>query len=172
MRFIDLPLRFLRSALGLSLLATLLPAQSPLAVSTTTLPAGTVGQVYSRALTATGGTPPYQWAVGTGFPTFLTIDAAKGTVSGTPTAAGTFSFLVQVTDAAKTSSTGTVSLTINNPPLNITTLPPIFTGTVGVPYVQTFRASGGSLPYTWAILSGNPGGLVLDPATGDLQIGR
>src|ERR1017187_2767247 len=124
------------------------PGPTPLTVTTTTLPSGTVGQSYSQTLAATGGTPPYQWAVGTGFPTVLTLDAATGT----------FSFLVQVTDSAKTSATGTVSLTINNPPLNITTLAPIFSGTVGVPYVQTFRASGGNPPYTWTIVSGNPGG--------------
>ena len=145
------------------------PGPTPLTVTTTTLPSGTVGQSYSQTLAATGGTPPYQWAVGTGFPTVLTLDAATGTVSGTPTAAGTFSFLVQVTDSAKTSATGTVSLTINNPPLNITTLAPIFSGTVGVPYVQTFRASGGNPPYTWTIVSGNPGGMILNPSTGDLQ---
>src|ERR1035441_4153743 len=86
-----------------------------------------------------------------------------------PPPAGTFSFLVQVTDSAKTSATGTVSLTINNPPLNITTLAPIFSGTAGVPYVQTFRASGGNPPYTWTIVSGNPGGMILNPSTGDLQ---
>src|ERR1039458_9436090 len=145
------------------------PGPTPLTVTTTTLPSGTVGQSYSQTLAATGGTPPYQWAVGTGFPTVLTLDAATGTVSGTPPAAGTFSFLVQVTDSAKTSSTGTVSLTIKNPPLSITTLAPIFSGTVGVPYVQTFRASGGNPPYTWALVSGNPGGLILDPASGNLQ---
>src|ERR1035437_4050114 len=153
---------------GLSI-PTPAPAPAPLTVTTTPLPSGTVGQSYSQTLAATGGTPPYQWAVGAGFPTVLTLDAATGTVSGTPTAAGTFSFLVQVTDSAKTSATGTVSLTINNPPLNITTLAPIFSGTVGVPYVQTFRASGGNPPYTWTIISGNPGGMILDPSTGNLQ---
>ena len=126
-------------------------------------------RVYSQTLAATGGTPPYQWAAGTGFPSFLTLDAATGKVSGTPTAAGTFSFPVQVTDSAKTSATATVSLTIISPPLSITTLAPIFNGTVGVPYVQTFRAAGGNPPYTWTIVTGDPGGLTLDPATGDLQ---
>jgi len=153
---------------GLSIVITG-PGAAPLTITTTTLPSGTVGQNYSQTLAATGGTSPYQWAVGAGFPTFLTLDAAKGTVSGTPTAAGTFSFLIQVTDSAKASSTGTVSLTIRNPPLNITTLAPIFSGTTGVPYVQAFRASGGNPPYFWAIVSGNPGGLILDSATGDLQ---
>src|ERR1035437_926223 len=142
---------------------------TPVTVTTTTLPSSTVGQSYSQTLTATGGTPPYQWAVGTGFPTILTLDAATDTISGTPTTAETFSFLVQETDSAKAPATATVSLTTNNPPLNIATLAPIFSGTVGVPYVQTFRASGGNPPYTWTIISGNPGGMILDPSTGNLQ---
>src|ERR1017187_8337946 len=145
------------------------PGAATLTVSTTTLPSGTVGLSYSQILSATGGTPPYQWAVGTSFPAFFTLDSPSGTVSGTPTSAGTFSFLVQVTDSARASSTGIVSLTINNPPLTITTLAPIFSGTVGVPYVQTFRASGGNSPYTWAVISGNAGGLALDPSSGSLQ---
>ena len=74
-----------------------------------------------------------------------------------------------MTDSVKTTATGTVSLTIISPPPSITTLAPIFSGTVGVPYVQTFRATGGNPPYTWAIVTGNTGGLTLDPTTGDLQ---
>jgi hypothetical protein len=145
------------------------PGSARLTVTTTTLPPGNLGQSYSQTLTATGGAPPYQWAAGTGFPSFLALDTALGTVSGTPTAAGTLTFPVQVTDSVKTTATGTVSLTINSPPLSITTLAPIFSGTVGVPYVQTFRATGGNPPYAWAIATGNAGGLTLDSATGNLQ---
>ncbi len=145
------------------------PSTAPLTVTTTTLPSGTVGQSYKQFLAATGGTPPYQWAIDASFPTFLTLDAATGAVSGTPTAAATYRFSVQATDSAKTSSIGTITVTINNAPLTITTLAPIFSGTVGTPYVQTFRASGGNPPYAWAIVSGNSGGLILDPVTGNLQ---
>jgi Putative Ig domain len=145
------------------------PGGTRLTVTTTTLPPGNLGQSYSQTLTATGGAPPYQWAAGTGFPSFLTLDTNLGTVSGTPTAAGTFTFPVQVTDSVKTTATSTVSLTIVSPPPSITTLAPIFSGTVGVLYDQTFRATGGNPPYTWAILTGSTGGLTLDPNTGDLQ---
>jgi hypothetical protein len=155
--------------LAATLLATALFAQNPLTVTTTTLPAGAVGLSYSQKLTATGGAPPYQWGVGAGFPTALALDPATGTVSGTPVAAGSFTFPVQVVDSVKASATATVSLTINNPPLVITTQAPLFSGTVGVSYVQTFRASGGNPPYAWAIVAGNTGGLTLDAATGDLQ---
>src|SRR5262249_47810198 len=46
---------------------------------------------------------------------------------------------------------------------------PIFGGTVGVAYVQTFQATGGNPPYTWTIASGDAGGLTLDAASGNLQ---
>jgi hypothetical protein len=145
------------------------PGPTPLTITSTTLPAGAVGQSYSQTLAATGGTPPYQWAVGPAFPTFLSLDTIAGTISGTPTSSGTFSFPVQVSDSANRTSTSTVTLTINSPPLTITTQAPIFSGTVAVPYVQTFHASGGNPPYTWAIIQGDTGGLTMNSTTGDLQ---
>ena len=145
------------------------PGPAPLTVTSSALPAGAVGQSYSQTLTATGGTPPYQWAAGVGFPTFLTLDPASGTLSGTPTASGVNLFSVVVTDSANLTATGNLSLPVNNGPPRITTQSPIFGGTVGVPYAQTFQASGGNPPYTWTVASGDTGGLVLDPATGDLK---
>ncbi len=76
-----------------------------LSITTTALPAGTAGTPYSQAFAATGGAPPYTWAAGQGFPAFLTLDQNTGIVSGTPTAAGSFSFPVQVTDAVRTTAT-------------------------------------------------------------------
>ena len=51
------------------------------------------------ALSATGGVSPYTWSIGTGaLPGGLTV-GPDGSVSGTPTSAGTFSFTIQVADA-------------------------------------------------------------------------
>ena len=133
------------------------------------LTAGTIGQPYSQTLTAAGGQAPYSWTLGTGAPPGLTIAAATGVLSGTPTSAGTFSFAVQVTDANHLSATQNFSLTINPAPLTITTVPPLFNGTVGTPYSQTFSASGGAPPYQWAIVAGDAGGLTLDASSGTLQ---
>jgi len=140
---------------------------SQITISNTTLPSGTVGQVYSQQLSATGGVIPYQWTAGQGLPSFLSL-LSSGVLSGTPTSAGTFSFSVQVTDSANRSGAGQIQLTIQPANLSITTVSPLFVGTVGTAYAQPFSASGGTPPYTWSIVSGNPDGLTLDPASGNL----
>src|SRR6185436_4373081 len=76
---------------------------------------------------------------------------------------------IQVVDAAQTTATANFSLTIAPPLLTITTVPPLFDGTVGVAYTQTFSASGGVPPYTWSVLAGSTGDLTLDPNTGELK---
>jgi CHRD domain-containing protein/putative Ig domain-containing protein len=89
--------------------STLQPAS--LAVSTTSLANGSIGTAYSQSLVATGGTSPYTWAVTIGtLPAGLTLSTA-GVISGTPTAAGTSSFTVRVTDSA--AATATMALSIN-----------------------------------------------------------
>src|SRR3954471_19666871 len=60
-----------------------------------TLSRGVVGQFYSATLTATGGTAPFHWFAPTGGPAGLSLNSLAGTISGTPTAAGTFTFTIQ-----------------------------------------------------------------------------
>lgn len=70
----------------------------PLIVTTASLPDATVGTPYNATLTATGGLAPYTWSVISGaLPPGLSLDSA-GNITGTPTAAGTFNFTVQVID--------------------------------------------------------------------------
>lgn len=64
------------------------------------LPGGVAGSAYRQSLSATGGTPPYAYLLSGGsLPPGVVLTAA-GVLSGTPTAAGTYRFTVQVTDAA------------------------------------------------------------------------
>jgi len=84
----------------------------PLAMSAN-LPAGAVGQAYSGAVTATGGDPPYTFAVSSGsLPDGLSLSSA-GAVRGTPQSSGSAVFTVKVTDSAGASTSETFSLTIN-----------------------------------------------------------
>jgi hypothetical protein len=85
----------------------------PPTVTTTSLPSGAHGVAYSATLTASGGKSPYSWAIVSGaLPAGLTLTAATGVISGTPTTAGTSSFTVRVTDSESPVATGTKALSI------------------------------------------------------------
>lgn len=128
-------------------------------------PSGQIGTAYSHAFPASGGTPPYTFAIISGsLPDGLSLDASTGIVSGTPSASGVFPFTIQVTDSlgAMASvgcsiSIGTFSISCNNPP----------SGMVGVAYSHAFTVTGGTPPYTFAIIAGKiPTGLTLNFTTG------
>jgi large repetitive protein len=71
----------------------------PLAVSTLTLKPGKVGRLYRAKLASTGGLPPKKWKVLTGpLPKGIRFTPALGTLSGTPTKAGSYRVAFQVTD--------------------------------------------------------------------------
>ena len=73
----------------------------PLTITASSLPAGTVGVLYSQTLAATGGSPPYTWQVLVGsLPGGLAI-ASSGNILGTPTTAGTFTFQVRFYDSCR-----------------------------------------------------------------------
>ena len=88
---------------------------STLSITTTTLPNGTNGSAYSQQVQASAGASPYKvWTVASGtLPAGLSLAGANGTIAGTPTAAGTFSFTVQVEDAGHQFATKALSLQVN-----------------------------------------------------------
>ncbi|MSN27333.1 MAG: DUF1566 domain-containing protein [Geobacter sp.] len=137
------------------------------AITTPSLPAGTIGVAYSQTLTATGGKTPNTWAVSSGtLPAGLTLNATSGVISGTPTTAVTSSVTFKVTDANAKTATKALSITINAAPLSITTAS-LADGYLITTYSQTIVATGGKTAYTWSITSGMlPAGLTLSASTG------
>jgi len=85
----------------LSGLSTLLFGQvlPTLVITPTTIPDGLYGSVYAnQTLTATGGIPPYTFSVSAGnLPQGISL-SNDGVLSGTPTAAGSYSFTVTALD--------------------------------------------------------------------------
>ena len=139
----------------------------PLQNTTLSLADGVVGSVYNQPLSAFGGTTPYSWTA-TGLPGGLSVDSANSAIKGTPTANGTFTVSVTVTDATSPtnlSSTKNLQLIIR-PALALTTTSPLPGGVVGSSYnAATLAATGGTPPYVWS-QTGLPAGLNLDPSSG------
>ena len=124
-----------------------------LSLTTSSLASGAVGKSYTATLAATGGTTPYKWSVASGaLPTGLTLSTA-GKISGKPTAPGSFTFSVQVKDAASATSVVAYDLVVTAPPLVIL-YPNLNPGMVGSAYTATLYASGGTGAYTWTLISG------------------
>jgi sugar lactone lactonase YvrE len=143
-------------------------------LSPSSLSAPVLGTLYNVSLSASGGTSPYTFTILSGsLPAGLSL-STSGVLSGTPTAAGSFTFTVQAQDSTSGESGGpytgsrSYSITIAVPTIVIapSTLP---NGRVGVPYSQTISASGGSGAYSYAVTSGTPpSGVSLNGATGAL----
>jgi uncharacterized protein (TIGR03437 family) len=140
-------------------------SQSPAAPSITTmlLSNATVSTASSQTLAATGGTPPYTFTLmGGSLPPGLGL-ASTGTISGTPTTAGSYTFTVKVTDSAGNSAVGTFTLTVAAQTVTITTPSPLPSGMATVQYPQqVLTASGGNPPYTFSVPANSlPAGLTL-----------
>ncbi len=141
-----------------------------LTISTTSLPAGTVGAAYSSPVAASGGTAPYTYSA-TSLPSGLSINSATGAITGTPSqsSVGTASVTIKVADSttpSPQSATSSLSIKISPAKLAVTTtaLPG---GATGSAYPSTtLQATGGTTPYTWALASGSslPAGLTFSTA--------
>jgi len=126
--------------------------------------AGTVGTPFSFTITASGTPTSYSASP---LPAGLSIVAATGAITGTPTAVGTTSVLLGATNST---GTGNATLTITIAAAGVA---PIITNnqssagaTVGVPFSFTIAASG--LPTSYSA-SGLPPGLSLNSATGAIS---
>ena len=136
-------------------------------ITTTSLPAGTIGQTYNQAVLATG-TAPLTWSISVGtLPPGLTLSGTTGTITGAPTATGSFPFTVRVADTFGQNDTQALSILVgtDNPPQIVQASLPA--GTVSQPYNQPLQATGGMGTLTWSITVGSlPPGLTIAPLTG------
>ena len=143
--------------------------KASLAINTPSFPAGVVGTSYSASLSATGGTPSYNWTISSGsLPEGLSLSASTGVISGTPTTSGTFSSSVMVTDSERPAKTASVTTSIVIAPQKLVVkTTSLASGTNSASYSQTLSATGGTQPYIWSITSGSlPAGLNLTSSTG------
>ncbi len=137
----------------------------PQIIRPVSLSPGAVDETYAANFEASGGEGTYVWSA-EGLPEGLTL-SQSGVLDGTPTAAGSYTVRVTVTDGGGegNSSTQSFPLTIN-PALTITGPPALPPGTVAEPYSPvSFTLEGGLSPYTWSA-TGLPSGLSMNSATG------
>ena len=124
-----------------------------------------LGEPYSFQLTADGGGSEV-WSLKSGsLPTGMSV-GSNGLVSGTPTATGDFTFVVQVTDGNRTDSQ---TYTLSVVELLKIAVPASAAGEVGHPYALALKSTGGRPAVTWSLAEGTlPTGLTMDPATGEI----
>lgn len=145
---------------------TLEVAAPTLTLTPATLPASTAGTVYTQALSASGGVAPYSFALSAGtLPAGLTL-TGSGTLSGTPTEAGTFNVSVTATDTYGQAVTRAYALEVAQPTLTLApgggALP---NATAGLAFSQSLVVSGGIAPYTATLSGALPTGITFNPAT-------
>ncbi|HUA83689.1 MAG TPA: putative Ig domain-containing protein [Bryobacteraceae bacterium] len=130
-----------------------------LQIMPSSLPNGSTSVFYAQTLSVAYGSGSYSWS-SANLPSWLTLSSA-GTLSGTPTTAGTYSFnvtasqlLAQVVprqDAPPGSSVSAFYTITVIPGLRISSSVNLPNGVVDMNYSTTITASGGQPPYTFTL---------------------
>jgi hypothetical protein len=89
------------------------------------LPPASEGLTYNATITVTGGTFPYVFSIASGqLPPGLLLGDSAGTIVGTPTATGSFSFAISVADSKGLSKQQSLQIAVSNPASVAVTLTP------------------------------------------------
>jgi hypothetical protein len=94
---------------------TLTVNPATLEVTSAALANGVIGNAYDQSVVASGGVPPYGFAITAGaLPSGLAFNGSTGRITGTPDTAETQDFEVTVTDACPNTATRDLSLTVTD----------------------------------------------------------
>jgi large repetitive protein len=137
------------------------------------VPGGTIGQAYSKQLTVwsithlnpkQGSPTSATWSIASGSLPPGVAFSSNGLLSGTPTAEGSYTFVVRATGGGNATDTETETLTVRQP---LTLTPAALVGAraeVGLPFEAKPTAGGGSGTYRWSVGPGAlPAGVTLAP---------
>lgn len=132
-------------------------AAPPISITTTAVPGGEFGSVYSAQLQASGGTLPLSWSILNGIlPNGLTLNSSSGLISGQLLSPGAFTFTVQVRDSLQQTASRSFAIEVSTPfePLRINSRS-LATATVGLAYQEQISASGGQPGYSFSVIGGS-----------------
>ncbi len=141
--------------------------------NSTSFVAGSVGVPYSTTLiTADSSGSSVTWFVTPGWVLPSGLQLIGNVISGTPTAAGSYTFVLSATDALGAVINYSCILNVSglaftNPPTSLGAGQVLQTATINQPFSFTFAATGGS-PLTWSA-TGLPAGITMNATTGVLS---
>jgi uncharacterized protein YjdB len=141
---------------------------SLLTLSESELPDAVLDVPYSQPLGASGGDGQYTWEVSAGIlPPGLTLGGSSGLISGVPSAAGIYNFVVEVASSDGQTASAGFTLVVQGV-LTITTTT-LGEAAVTEAYSETLGAVGGEQPYIWVVSEDTlPAGLRLDESSGEI----
>jgi sugar lactone lactonase YvrE len=139
------------------------------AVATTSLTQNHAATPFTPVVGGSGAAP-LSYAVAPALPAGLSLAAATGTISGTPTAQSPATiYTVTVTDANGVTSAATFSLTINGPVTAAqSSAPPTLTQGVAATPFTPITGSGGTAPLTYSVSPALPAALMISSTTGQI----
>ncbi len=149
--------------------ATFRIAVDQLAITISSLPPAKVGTPYKAEIHTTGGVLPVATFVKPGNELPAGLSLTKGKISGTPSAAGSFSFTIVAQDSnssAKSQAEQTFNLEIASYGMEINSEPSMISGKVKEPVSSQFTATGGEPPYKWSATGDLPRSLSINATTG------
>ncbi len=127
-----------------------------LTIDTSSLVGAVVSTPYDASLSATGGVPPYRWALSAGnLPSGISLQSSSGSLAGTTAQQGSYPFTVKVTDSMSNTATQPLYLAVT-----AANACGSFDGPAELPcvYLQTTMAD-----------TPAPGSTISVPSGGDLQ---
>jgi hypothetical protein len=147
------------SGTGSATLTLTIASSTVPAITSATSASGTVGIAFSYQITATNSPTSYS---ATSLPAGLSVNTANGSISGTPTSAGTSAVTVKATNGSGTGS-ATLTLTIASSTVPTITSATSASGTVGIAFSYQITATNSATSYS---ATGLPGGLSVNISTG------
>ncbi|TAG06387.1 MAG: choice-of-anchor D domain-containing protein, partial [Cytophagia bacterium] len=131
------------------------------------LPVATVGTAFSQVISQTGANPPFTWSLSAGtLPAGITFDGATGTLSGTPTEAGTFNITVSL-DLGGCVVPQPYAWVVNCPTIVFANTTAV-NAVAGASYTLDASTTGTTQTPTYSVSPALPNGLILDGATGQI----